>query len=545
VSIFTRLTGQLQNQGSLLFDRYRITAAERAFLAHHRSDATAPAPADAPLVLVEAVEDHYYLALLAGTAAGLAAQRPLRFRQIVPRSLRPGCTRSLWHALKSALFYNRWTDGKWIRLYGSFCEQVAYRSASRLLSRDCCADLIEARKIWRGLASSESLVDLAVDDVKVGDLIYDSYLRFKPAATVDLKSPYLWLVIWQALRDLRAARECILHAKPAMLLTTYSTYIQHGVAVRVALAAGIEVIAFGNYQEFYKRLQPEDWVHTRNPDGYRAGFAALEDAAAKVVQAERALSARLSGKIDTATAYMQRSAYASSADIPAGISGSLVLFLHDFFDSPHCYRWMIFQDFWVWATFTLNLARRAGIKVFVKPHPNQIADSESVVRDLKARYPEAVWLSAATSNLQLAQAGMVCAVTIYGTVAHEMAYLGIPCIAAGHNPHISFGFCHTARDRDEYRRLILEHRDLPRSAQGFRRESLEFYVMHNLTVTADQATLRDKVARFRALVNNEGGWLRDGKQFVGFKDELDRDPAFRQACADLALLLTRKEDLQG
>jgi hypothetical protein len=532
VSIFSRLTGQLRNRALLLFDRYRITPAEKVFLAHNRSIAT-NGPADAPLVLVEAVEDHYYLALFARVVAGLVAQRPLRIRQIVPRSLRPGNTRSLYAAAKSVLFYNRWTDRKWIRLYGAFCADVAYRSASRSLSREGFADLIDARKIWRGLASSEALLDLTIHDVRVGDLIYDTYLRFKPAATVDLKSPYLCLVIWQALRDLRAARKYILRAKPATLLTTYSTYIQHGVAVRVALAGGVKVIAFGNYQEFYKQLCADDWVHTRNPDGYRAGFAELANSESRLAEAERALTARLSGKIDTATAYMRCSAYGGSADVPAEIAGSLVVFLHDFFDSPHCYRWMIFPDFWEWATYTLNLARRAGIKVFVKPHPNQIVSSLSVVQMLKAHYPEATWLPATTSNRQLADAKMACAVTIYGTVAHEMAYLGVPTIAAGHNPHISFSFCHTARDRDEYSRLILGYRDISHSTERLRRESLEFYAMHNLTVTAEQARLRETVIGFRALITREGGWLRDGRHFVAFKERLDRDPAFHQACRDL------------
>jgi hypothetical protein len=533
-SIFAGVSRRLRSQASLLFDRYRITAAEKAFLAHNRGAATAAA--GDPLVLVEAVEDHYYLALFARIAAGLATHRTIRFHQIPTRSLRPGATRSLWSAAKSLLFYNSWTDRKWIRLYGAFCPQVAYRSAARSLSRDSLADFIKARKIWRALTSSESLLGLTVHDVRVGDLIYDTYLRFKPAATVNLKSRYLLLVIWQALREIRAARGCM-RAKPAMLLTTYSTYIQHGVVVRVALASGIEVMAFGNYQEFYKRLRADDWVHTRNPDNYRAGFARLENATTKLAQAERALSGRLSGKSDMATAYMQRSTYTGSADLPTGVSGSLVLFLHDFFDSPHCYRWMIFQDFWEWATFTLNFALEAGIKVFVKPHPNQIASSRTVVRTLKANYPESTWLSVDTSNLQLAEAGMACAITIYGTVAHEMAYLGIPCVAAGHNPHISFDFCQTARDRDEYCRLIRNYRNLRRSPGDSRRESLEFYVMHNLTVTEDQARLRDAVIRFRSLVNSEGGWLRDGKQFLAFEEELDREPAFREACAELQVFL--------
>lgn len=534
----------------VLIDRYRITKAEGAFLrtVEDSTGATPRGTGGEPVVLVEAVEDHYYLALFARVVARIAAERPVRVQQFVPRSLRPASTSSLINLVKSLCYYNALTDRKWTRLYGSFCGCVAYRSASPpLLSRTGIADLIDARRIWKNLESKESLLELEISAIKVGDLIYDSYLRFKPAATVDLKSAYLWIVIWQTLRDLRAARAYLFTVKPAMFLATYSAYIQHGVAVRVALAAGIRVFSFGNHQEFYKQLSPTDWVHTRNPDNYRSGFARLENSAAKLTQAETALSARMAGRIDAATAYMQRSAYEGSAALPAAVSGSLVLFLHDFFDSPHCYRWMIFSDFWDWATFTLALARRANIRIFVKPHPNQVASSKAVVRKLMADYPEATWLSTDTSNRQLAEGGMGCGVSIYGTVAHEMAYLGIPSIAAGHNPHISFSICHTAHSQEEYSRLILNYRNLPRSPERMRRESLEFYCMHNLAGSADEAALRETLIRFRTLLIKSGGYLHDGAPFISFAQELSEAPAFRRACRQLAARLTEdcgRETLQ-
>jgi hypothetical protein len=536
VSVLTGLAERLWKQVLLLFDRYRVTSAESVFLRGDRD--AAPSNADvAPVVLIEAVEDHYYLALFARVVARLAAEQPIRAEQLVSRSLRPGITRSLYHAAKSLCFYNALTDRKWIRLYATFCSAVAYRSAAPLISRSSIADLIGARRIWRSLRSKESLLDLTVAEIKVGDLIYDTYLRFAPAATIDLRSRYLWIVIWQTLRELRAARAYMSDRKPRMFITTFSTYIQHGVAARVALAAGVKVFTFGNFQEFYKQLHPTDLAHTRNPDNYRSGFAKLEDSAEKMVRAQRALAARLSGTIDVPMAYMRRSAYQSVTALPEGISGSLVLFLHDFFDSPHCYRWMIFPDFWDWATFTLDLARQSGIRVFAKPHPNQIVSSKSVVRQLTSKYPEVTWLSEDTSNVQLADAGMACAVTLYGSVAHEMAYLGVPSIAAGHNPHISYTFCHTARDRGEYSRLILNYRSLPRSPERLRQESLEFYCMHNLALTAEQASLREAVIRFRTLAINKGGWLHDGADFLAFMRDLDHQPAFHQACRELAAQL--------
>ncbi len=262
VRSLAKLADRIWKPVRLVVDRYRITAAERTFL-RDKDEATLRAAPGGAIVLVEAVEDHYYLALFARIVGALAVEQAIQTQQVVPRSLRPGSTRSLYQAVKSICFYNALTDRKWIRLYATFCGRVAYRSASRLISRACIADLIDARRIWKNLESKEMLVDLTISEIKVGDLINDTYLRFKPAAAVDLKSRYLWIVIWQTLRDLRAARVYMHDVKPKMFLTTYTTYIQHGVAVRVALAAGVKVFTFGNFQEFYKQLHAADWVHTR------------------------------------------------------------------------------------------------------------------------------------------------------------------------------------------------------------------------------------------------------------------------------------------
>jgi hypothetical protein len=118
-----------------------------------------------------------------------------------------------------------------------------------------------------------------------------------------------------------------------------------------------------------------------------------------------------------------------------------------------------------------------------------------------------------------------------------MDYLGIPSISAGHNPHIAFEFAHTARSREEYARLIEDYRSLRDSPEKMRRESLEFYCMHNLRSDTQQRSLRELILGFRALVNDNGGTLREAAELLTFAKRLEADPAYQQACAELAALL--------
>lgn len=470
---------------------------ERAFFdqfAQARPRGRAPAR---PVIAVQAVAaDLFYFGIFGELVSSLRRARAVRVDAIATQSLAVAESHS-WLAFAGLrLALNPLLVGKWLRLYRSFCDGIAYRSVS-LEPIDDLVDLRRAQRCWRGLSSRQALMDLQIEGIRVGDLVNDSYLRFKPAPTVDLQDPYLRTVLWQVFRDLRRAITYFSKARPAVYLTSYTTYIQHGVAARVALKYGARVFAFGNFQDFAKEITQQDWVHTRAPDRLATDFAKLPDQAVKIELARKGLGARVAGVIDPATSYMRNSAYAESGERVPDVRGRVVLFLHDFFDSPHVYHDMVFHDFWEWACFTIDTLSAAGVPFVIKPHPNQIGESAVVLEQLKLRCGNQTFISSAITNKQLVDAGAVCAVTMYGTVAHEMAFLGVPSIACARHPHVSFEFCHTARTRDEYARLLKGAAQVLSDRQRMEQQSLAFYYMHNMAMEEPQLQLRDASLELR------------------------------------------------
>jgi hypothetical protein len=85
---------------------------------------------------------------------------------------------------------------------------------------------------------------------------------------------------------------------------------------------------------------------------------------------------------------------------------------------------------------------------------------------------------------------MSCGVTMYGSVAHELAYLGVPSLACARHPHSSFDFCRTAASLDEYAQLLRTRDQLPASKAEMRRQALAFFYMQNLYAPADELALR-------------------------------------------------------
>lgn len=444
------------------------------------------------VVLVQTVEDLFYLGLFGQIVTSLREQHSIRVEQFVLRSLSVGEAKSFWTFAKARCILSPIYGFKWVRLYKSFCDGIAYKCTSFQPLNDV-VDLYCAWGCWKKINDKSALINLVIGGLQVGDLINDSFLRFRPAPFVDVKDKYLWVVIWQAYRDVRRAKNYFARVKPKLYLTSYSTYIQHGIAVRVALQCGVRVFSFGNYQEFAKELTLSDWVHSKNPDNYADEFSKQAFHKEKLGLADAALSSRMAGIIDSATAYMKKSAYAESNDSVPNVHGAVVIFLHDFFDSPHVYRKMVFPDFWEWVCFTIDTLKKQNLPFFVKPHPNQISLSESVLKELKQRYPELLEIPSTITNKQIAEAGAACAVTVYGTVAHEMAYLGVPTIACAHHPHITFDICKTAKSKEEYAQFLETCKDINIDKSKLRQQALAFYYMHNLNINDDERNLRDKI----------------------------------------------------
>jgi hypothetical protein len=498
----------------------------RYFKEKHRSTV-----ASADVVLVQCVEDLYYIGVFGLIVSSLRKQRPIRSEQFVLRSLRVGESKSLLGFIAFRLLFNRLAGSKWVRLYNSFCDGVAYRSTGLCFLVGDVIDFCRALACWRSLSGRAALTSLVIDEIPVGDLINDSFLRFKPAPTVDIRDVYLPVVIWQAHRDIRRAKDYFNRVRPILYLTSYTTYVQHGIAVRVALRCGVRVFSFSNYQQFAKPLSPTDWVHTSNPDGYADEFSSLENLDQKLAEAEEALSARMTGGIDRATAYMKRSAYTKSGDPVPDVKGAIVIFLHDFFDSPHVYRGLVFPDFWEWICFTIETLTNAGIRFFIKPHPNQIELNGVVLQDLQRRFPKISIISPNITNRQLAEAGLACAVTVFGTVAHEMAYLGVPSIACAHHPHVSFDFCKTVKSKTEYTEALLQYAGTDSSRSTMHRQSLIFYYMHNLNLSDEEKSLKDTVFKLR---NNGDGSPITHQGLSKLLDEISELPAFEAYISTLA-----------
>lgn len=456
------------------------------------------------LLAVECVEDPFYFALFGSLVEQLRMQRPVRVERVVVRSINGAVGTGTLHRLARSGPVSRRVGRQWARVWGDLANGVGYSSAQALPAAVERQLQAEAQSILERHPGDAPFDGLCARGIVVGDLVIDTCLRFRPAAQFDRDDPFVQDVLLQALRDIELARRYFSKRRPRAYLTSYTTYTVHGIPARVALQCGIPVWSFGNLAEVGKRLAADDPFHTRDTRHYRVDFDAQPDAAACLEAADAQLSLRLGGGIDAATAYMRQSAYADTGTLALRLpplQGAVVIFLHDFFDSPHIYPDLVFPDFWAWICCTIRCLQDAGIPFHLKPHPNQTGPSGGVLQQLQAAFPGLSLLPVAANNAALAAGGIACGVTVYGTVAHELAYLGVPSIACARHPHHSFDFCRTATTVVDYQALLRQSQRLLVDRAQMRREALAFYYMHNLHGAPEERALRQAFVRLWSACN--------------------------------------------
>ena len=442
-------------------------------------------------VVIECVQDPFYLALFAHLANALQKRASLQLDLLVSQSFNSAVGFSIVTELFRSFPLNWLLVNQWVRVWAVVSQSIAYRSSSLDFSLGAISDALQTWRTWRQIQCPEDLESLSISGVVCGDLIIDSYLRFRPSPRMQIGDPFLLRVLWQAHRDVRRAQRYFRDIKPIVYITTYTTYVQHGVPARVALQEGVRLVSFGNFQEFGKVHEKDDVYHTRNTLLYKKKFSDLLETKELLDIACTQLEFRLEGGVDNTMPYMRVPTHVSAKNDIPNVRGAVVIFLHDFYDSPHVYADFIFSDFWEWICFTLQILNKEGIPCFVKPHPNQIGLSDAVIIELLEQFPAMVLIPSDVTNRQLVDGGMKCAVTAYGTVGVEMAYLGVPTIACARHPFISFDFCRTAKNRTSYAALLCEALTTVSCPQMLHEESLQFFVMHHLNDNSARLKLRD------------------------------------------------------
>jgi hypothetical protein len=333
--------------------------------------------------------------------------------------------------------------------------------------------------------SKKQVVDFHYKGIGLGELIYDTYLRFRSRPTIELEDQCLF-DIYDYATSLTVKWDRLLSSqKIEIILSPYTAYLHWGIPTRIALLRDVKVIKFGSFIYILSELRKEHPYHSKDHHLYRQLFDQLSSKPEKLSYANLVLTSRLKGNVDFGTGYMKSSAYHNSHSYEFKIDldkPSAVIFLHCFFDSPHIYNHSLFTDFYEWILFILRVAsQNSSINYYIKPHPNGLPANEEIIENLKKQYLDfenIKFISPGISNRQIMEEKPKAVFTLYGTIAHEFAYSGFPVITAGDNPHQDYNFLYNPNTQNELEKYLrnVGNYGVP---EGYRvEEILEFFYMN-------------------------------------------------------------------
>jgi hypothetical protein len=343
-----------------------------------------------------------------------------------------------------------------IRLHLAFGQRVAFRCSDSYRGQHLIQRKLKEVLDRLDMNDPATLLSITFDEVPVGDLIYDTYLRSFHQPTIEAIDEKVIQVIEVGLNVFYTVQEYLDAHNVKALVSSYTSYIQHGIPARVCLFRNIDV--FTNASDSYVlQQQTRDFPyhlvnHTQfSPDRVLTGDQRQS--------AKRRIEARLSGVIDPAISYMRRSAFFVSPTSPelrelfARNRRNVVLYTHDFYDSPHINRQLQFPDLYQFLRRTLDsLTDAESTSVFIKVHPNGVEGVREKTIELVNSYNTSHFhiVDESVSNQNIIELRPTLVGTARGTVGIEMAYSGIPVVALFDNLYANFTFVHTCLDTATY-----------------------------------------------------------------------------------------------
>ena len=309
------------------------------------------------------------------------------------------------------------------------------------------------------LRVKEDLFNLHIDSVWVGMDIYESILR-SGTHTVSINSLRASRQLYIAITYFIYFKQAFQTYKIKAVALSHDNYIGMGLIARIAYSKNVPVYlanAYGVLKTDHTHQIYEQYTQYRNIFDELSSLEKLD----AIEWSRETLSRRLKGEVGVEMSYQTKSAYHPlrfDRQLNDSKKLKIVVATHCFFDSPHGFGGMLFTDFYEWLIFLGLISLETDYEWYIKPHADYMPGTLEVLQDFIKEFPSFKIIDPKVSWHQLKDEGGSIALTCYGSIGHELPLLGWRVINASYNPHVAYKFNWHAKDKSDYKKLLI---DLP------------------------------------------------------------------------------------
>jgi hypothetical protein len=311
---------------------------------------------------------------------------------------------------------------------------------------------------YKNIKTINDLLNFEIEGIVIGDLIYDTYLRYFEKHTIkNIYDENLKDLIYFTIDNYFLIKHYIEKYCFKSLITTYASYTCHGLAVRICLEKKIPVYSVGDDGYMVKEITKEYPYSINHYWNYK--FEKLDlDISDKI---NKQLTKRFTGHIDTALSYVKFSTFGTSSQNINYFGNkkkrNVVVYVHDLYDSPHWIKKFLYNDYFEFITeLCEQIKEDKQTRYYFKLHPNAIKGSNEIIieflENLNLNSVTILPIEVKNNDIIVFNPDLV--VTVNGTIGMEMAYFHIPVVALEDNLYMNFSFVHSCSTLKEFYSIV-------------------------------------------------------------------------------------------
>jgi hypothetical protein len=338
-----------------------------------------------------------------------------------------------------------------------------------------------------------SVLSLRMAGIKVGDLIYDTYVNWTGRPSIDTFDDDLNQAIAQAERYISEAHHVFSSNHIRATVLSASVYVDYGILLRLSLRHGAPVYCKAWLDPITIKEYRNISEATQFPDSpIEPGIAYFRQVlgAQFISDASQFFPPRPS-TVDTLSDL--RFGYGSNKsemDPQAlrgvlgvdGLKSTCLVLSHHFRDCPHCYPDALFDDYYQWLSSVLEFAsRNPQVTWLVRQHPYELLLGETTsFNELTSAFRDYAHIKIIPDGITTSSFfALVDAVTtVAGSSGIEFASAGIPPILAGNPFYGDLSFAIRPRTRGEYFDKLAAIPTLPRLSDRQVQDAKEAALVH-------------------------------------------------------------------
>lgn len=318
--------------------------------------------------------------------------------------------------------------------------------------------------IFLTIKNGEKLVNLSVEGILVGDLIYDSLIRNIPNSyTVEsLNIIKHSRIIFRSAVFYYANKNLLKLNKIQAVVTSHNVYVEYGLLCRQAHKAGAIILLkdMNVYKLYTQKMNVnEHFLKVSN------SVIEYEYVNSDLKKERNYYLSRVTGvskQIDVQNAYKNKREYTINESLSLHHSFTknkkcIFVMAHAFSDAPHVGEGILFKDYYDFLVKTLiKLNSNSNINCFVKSHPSSYMWGEkgAVEKIVDSNDLDNICILPSDYNTSSIINVADVVVTVKGTAGIEFSCAGIPAVIAGKSYYHGFGICCEPESLNEFYDLL-------------------------------------------------------------------------------------------